>query len=103
SLGTHLVARMLALQPCDVKLTSATGATASARARPRLLVRLGGHRLHVNCTGEGRPAVAIETGLGTSPSTGFAQKPTQPCYRLPIRFIGDLRLYSTSVRTMARL
>jgi pimeloyl-ACP methyl ester carboxylesterase len=28
------------------------------------LIDLGGHRLHVNCTGRGRPTVVIETGLG---------------------------------------
>jgi pimeloyl-ACP methyl ester carboxylesterase len=28
------------------------------------LIDLGGHRLHLNCTGQGRPTVVIETGLG---------------------------------------
>lgn len=28
------------------------------------LIDLGGHHLHVNCTGRGRPTVVIETGLG---------------------------------------
>ena len=28
------------------------------------LVDLGGHRLHVNCTGKGRPTVVVENGLG---------------------------------------
>lgn len=28
------------------------------------LVELGGHRLHLNCTGEGAPVVVIENGLG---------------------------------------
>jgi pimeloyl-ACP methyl ester carboxylesterase len=28
------------------------------------LVDLGGHRLHVNCTGEGSPIVVVENGLG---------------------------------------
>ena len=28
------------------------------------LVDLGGHRLHVNCTGRGGPVVVVETGLG---------------------------------------
>jgi pimeloyl-ACP methyl ester carboxylesterase len=28
------------------------------------LIDLGGHRLHMNCTGRGRPTVVIETGLG---------------------------------------
>ncbi len=34
------------------------------------LVDLGGHRLHVNCTGKGSPTVVVENGLGISPSTG---------------------------------
>jgi pimeloyl-ACP methyl ester carboxylesterase len=28
------------------------------------LVDLGGHKLHMNCTGRGRPTVAVENGLG---------------------------------------
>ena len=28
------------------------------------MVDLGGHRLHVNCTGKGTPTVVVETGLG---------------------------------------
>ena len=28
------------------------------------LVDLGGHRLHVNCTGTGSPTVVVENGLG---------------------------------------
>ena len=28
------------------------------------LVHLGGHRLHVNCTGKGSPIVVVENGLG---------------------------------------
>lgn len=31
---------------------------------PGRLVDLGGHRLHVNCTGKGSPAVVVESGLG---------------------------------------
>jgi len=31
---------------------------------PGRLVDLGGHRLHVNCTGKGAPTVVVETGLG---------------------------------------
>src|SRR5215469_2490136 len=33
-------------------------------APPGKLVDLGGHRLHVNCTGRGRPIVVVEDGLG---------------------------------------
>jgi pimeloyl-ACP methyl ester carboxylesterase len=31
---------------------------------PGRLVDLGGHRLHVNCTGDGAPVVVVENGLG---------------------------------------
>jgi pimeloyl-ACP methyl ester carboxylesterase len=31
---------------------------------PGKLVDLGGHRLHVHCSGAGRPTVVVETGLG---------------------------------------
>jgi pimeloyl-ACP methyl ester carboxylesterase len=33
-------------------------------APPGRLVDAGGHRLHLHCTGKGRPTVVIETGLG---------------------------------------
>src|SRR3954454_2965323 len=33
-------------------------------APPGKLVDLGGHRLHVNCSGSGAPAVVVELGLG---------------------------------------
>jgi hypothetical protein len=31
---------------------------------PGKMVDLGGHRLHVNCTGRGGPTVVVENGLG---------------------------------------
>lgn len=37
---------------------------ASEPAPPGELVDLGGHRLHVNCTGKGSPTVVVENGLG---------------------------------------
>jgi pimeloyl-ACP methyl ester carboxylesterase len=39
-------------------------ATSSAPEPPGKLVDLGGHRLHVNCTGKGSPTVVFENGLG---------------------------------------
>jgi pimeloyl-ACP methyl ester carboxylesterase len=40
-------------------------ATAAAAPEPiGKLVDLGGHRLHVYCTGQGSPTVVVETGLG---------------------------------------
>ena len=32
--------------------------------RPGILVSIGSHQLHINCTGEGVPAVVFESGLG---------------------------------------
>lgn len=41
------------------------GASSAARPRPPgRLVDLGGHRLHVYCTGNGSPTVLVENGLG---------------------------------------
>jgi len=34
------------------------------RKPPGTLVDLGGHRLHLNCTGKGSPTVVVENGLG---------------------------------------
>ena len=39
-------------------------ACAATPAAPGTLVDLGGHRLHVNCTGKGSPTVFVENGLG---------------------------------------
>ena len=47
-----------------VFLTSFIAAAQSAPAPPGKLVDLGGHRLHVNCSGKGSPTVVIENGLG---------------------------------------
>ena len=42
-----------------------SGASAAATpAPPGKLVDLGGHKLHVNCTGKGAPTIVIENGLG---------------------------------------
>jgi pimeloyl-ACP methyl ester carboxylesterase len=38
--------------------------TASKPGHPGKLVDLGGHKLHVNCTGHGSPTVVVENGLG---------------------------------------
>lgn len=39
-------------------------ASETAPKPPGRLVDLGGHRLHVRCTGSGSPTVVVETGLG---------------------------------------
>jgi pimeloyl-ACP methyl ester carboxylesterase len=51
---------------------------------PGQLVDVGGHRLHINCTGAGSPTVVIEAGLGDwSTGWGFVQpevaKTTRVC------------------------
>lgn len=48
----------------------AEGADAKAYPPPGQLVDVGGHRLHIHCTGTGSPTVVIEAGLGDW-STGW--------------------------------
>jgi len=54
-----------------------TFATAADRRHfppPGKLVDVGGHRLHIQCAGEGRPIVVLETGaLGFSAAWGWVQ------------------------------
>ncbi len=47
-----------------VSLLLAVTLRAIVPAPPGRLVDLGGHRLHINCTGRGQPTVVVETGLG---------------------------------------
>src|SRR5437868_6323769 len=52
---------------CFVVLAVSAGVAADDKSRPEAsgkLVDLGGHRLHVNCTGRGAPTVVVENGLG---------------------------------------
>jgi hypothetical protein len=51
---------------CAIILSSCL-VSATSNSDPKLigkLVDLGGHRLHVNCTGKGNPTVVVENGLG---------------------------------------
>lgn len=53
----------------------AEAADAKAYPPPGELVDVGGHRLHINCTGTGSPTVIIDAGLGDwSTSWGFVQE-----------------------------
>jgi pimeloyl-ACP methyl ester carboxylesterase len=53
----------------------AEAADAKAYPPPGQLVDVGGHRLHIKCTGSGSPTVVIEAGLGDwSTSWGFVQQ-----------------------------
>ena len=45
-------------------IAAAAAEPASAPKPPGKLVDLGGHKLHVNCTGKGSPTVVVENGLG---------------------------------------
>jgi pimeloyl-ACP methyl ester carboxylesterase len=66
-----------------IAVTAITGATyqwlatrreLAATPPPGHLVDIGGHRLHLWCTGDGTPAVILDTGLGGStPGWGFVQ------------------------------
>lgn len=52
----------------------ATRKELAATPPPGHLVNIGGHRLHLWCTGDGAPAVILDTGLGGStPGWGFVQ------------------------------
>lgn len=62
----------------------AEAADAKAYPPPGQLVDVGGHRLHINCTGTGSPTVVIDAGLGDwSTGWGFVQpevaKTTRVC------------------------
>jgi pimeloyl-ACP methyl ester carboxylesterase len=47
------------------------GTDAAAYPMPGRLIDVGGHSLHINCTGTGSPTVVLEPGLG-EPSTAMA-------------------------------
>lgn len=52
----------------------ATRSDLAATPPPGRLVDVGGHRLHIWCTGSGAPSVILETGLGgSSADWGFVQ------------------------------
>jgi pimeloyl-ACP methyl ester carboxylesterase len=44
----------------------AEAADAKAHPPPGKMVEVGGYRLHINCTGSGRPTVVVEAGWGDS-------------------------------------
>jgi pimeloyl-ACP methyl ester carboxylesterase len=54
----------------------ATGRDLARTPPPGRLVDVGGHRLHIWCSGSGTPSVILETGLGgSSADWGFVQPP----------------------------
>src|SRR3984893_10985615 len=66
--GRESVAFFLAASRCvvaaGISICIAAGAAEAAPKPPGKLVDLGGHKLHVNCTGKGNPTVVVENGLG---------------------------------------
>jgi pimeloyl-ACP methyl ester carboxylesterase len=68
---------------CGLIVVTITGATyqwfatrrdLAATPAPGHLIDIGGYRLHLWCTGDGAPAVILDTGLGGStPGWGFVQ------------------------------
>lgn len=59
------LAVVLATQFTFLAVGQGSSVTVTAEPKPLgKLVDLGGHRLHVNCTGQGSPTVVVETGLG---------------------------------------
>jgi len=57
-------------------LTTVTTASAVARAGAGKMIDVGGHRLYIECTGSGGPAVVLQAGLGASSSSWAAIAPT---------------------------
>jgi pimeloyl-ACP methyl ester carboxylesterase len=56
-------------------LTTVGTATAVAQAGAGKMIDVGGHRLYIECTGSGGPAVILQAGLGASSSSWAAIAP----------------------------
>jgi pimeloyl-ACP methyl ester carboxylesterase len=83
-LGGALAGLLVLLLAGTLYETSAEAADAQEYPPPGQLVDVGGHRLHINCTGSGSPTVVIEAGLGDwSTGWGYVQpevaKTTRVC------------------------
>lgn len=57
-------------------LTTLGAATAVARAGAGKMIDVGGHRLYIECSGSGGPAVILQPGLGASSSAWASIAPT---------------------------
>jgi len=57
-------------------LTTVSAAAAVARAGGGKLIDVGGHRLYIECSGSGGPAVILQAGLGASSSAWAGIAPT---------------------------
>jgi len=83
-LGGVLAVLLVLLLAGWIYETGAEAADAQAYPPPGQMIDVGGHRLHINCTGEGSPTVVIEAGLGDwSTGWGYVQpevaKTTRVC------------------------
>jgi pimeloyl-ACP methyl ester carboxylesterase len=83
-LGGILAVLLILLLAGAIYESSAEAADAKANPPPGQMVDVGGHRLHINCTGNGSPTVVIEAGLGDwSTGWGYVQpevaKTTRVC------------------------
>jgi pimeloyl-ACP methyl ester carboxylesterase len=56
-------------------LTTVSAATSVAQAGAGKMIDVGGHRLYIECTGSGGPAVILQPGLGASSSSWAAIAP----------------------------
>ncbi|WP_138759337.1 alpha/beta fold hydrolase, partial [Modestobacter altitudinis] len=62
------VIAVLALASISGGYETVRAATAQANPMPGQLIDVGGHRLHLNCTGSGSPTVVLEPGAGGTSS-----------------------------------
>ena len=68
----YLVVTLLAVASVAVGTETVQSATSEQPEMPGQLVDVGGHRLHLSCTGSGSPTVVLEPGAGmTSSTTGW--------------------------------
>ena len=63
------VVALLAVVSVGAGTETVQSATSAKPEMPGQLIDVGGHRLHLNCTGSGSPTVVLEPGAGMSSST----------------------------------
>ena len=61
--------RFAAVAMILVALFSACATSTSTEAPFEELVDVGTHKLHIRCTGSGRPTIVIDTGIGETAET----------------------------------
>jgi pimeloyl-ACP methyl ester carboxylesterase len=73
---TPVIATLLAFAVGGGLTTIGTANPAIASAASGRLIDVGGHRLYIECTGSGGPAVVLQAGLGAESSSWAAIAPT---------------------------